>query len=83
MQELTATTLRKSLFRVLMDVARSIPARIHYRKGDAVLISYQQYLALKRGKKRAHKLAPLMKGKIVKPLDQESEDRLLDYMGIH
>lgn len=66
-----------------MGVARSIPARIRYRKGDAVLISYQQYLALKSKQKKPYKLTPLLKGKIVKPLDQESEDLLLDYMGIH
>lgn len=83
MQVITATALRKSLFRVLMGVARSMPARIRYRGGDAILLSYEQYLALRKKKKRLHQLQPLVQGKILKPLNEESEKQLLDYMGIH
>jgi hypothetical protein len=80
---MTATALRKSLFRVLMEVARSVPKRIRYRGGDAILLSYRQYLALRKRKKPSSRLQALMPGKILKPLNQEAEKELLDYMGIH
>lgn len=93
MREMPATTFRKSLFRVLADVSRAIPARIRYKKGDAVILSYEQYRNLlqkkggrssARGKvgKRPHKLKPLIKGMILKPLGEEADEELRRYIGI-
>ena len=81
----TATTLRKELFGVLERAARSIPTRIRYKKGDAVLLSYSQYEAIKRNKRRPKnpkKLQPLLSGKIRKPLNQKAEEELMQYMGL-
>jgi len=90
MNTTTPTSLRKELFRVIKAAARSIPTRIRYKKGDAVILSYQQYLALtqnrklKRSKmKRSGKsLKPLLSGKILKPLNEKAEKELMHYMGL-
>lgn len=85
MKEMTATSLRKELFRALAASARSVPTRIRYKKGDSVLLSYAHYLRLigkpaKMGSSRT--MGPLMEGKILKPLDQEADAELMDYMGL-
>lgn len=85
MQKTTATSLRKDLFGILEKAVREIPTRIQYKKGNAVLLSYNQYLRLK-GKKikpaRRKGLQPLMAGKILKPLDEKAEEELMRYMGL-
>ena len=91
MQEITATSFRKRLFKVLEHTAKAFPTRVRYKKGDSVLMSYRQYLDLtsrptqssrmKRGKGKEG-LSPLVRGRILKPLGKESERELLDYMGI-
>ena len=83
MRELTATSFRQHLFSVLEDAAKSLPTRIHYKKGDSVLLPYHSYLALtQKDKKPSRGLTPLIPGKILKPLDEGAEQELLDYMGI-
>lgn len=69
MKEISATSLRKSLFTVLKNVS-ALPTRIKYRNGDAVLISYEMYKRLKqRTENREPKdLRPLANGKIIKSI---------------
>lgn len=84
MKTTTATSLRKELFRVLERAAHAVPTRVHYKKGDAVILSYNQYRAL-RGKKKGRKskiLSHLIPGKIKKPLNKKADLELLDYVGL-
>jgi len=84
MKEISATSLRKSLFTVLKSVA-NLPTRIKYRNGDAVLISYEMYQKLKNKtqEKDSNILEPLIKGKIIKSItDDECKKELMDYMGL-
>lgn len=89
MKSTTATSLRKELFGALERALRSQPTRIRYKKGDAILLSYRQYQAWQRRRplpKRASRgrrtLAPLIEGKIRKPLDSHAEAELMRYMGL-
>lgn len=83
MKELTATDARKNLFKVLEEASYSMPTRVHYKKGDGVVVSYRQYLGLIHQKKRKKgPLEPLVQGKIVGSLDQNTGKKLLKYMGI-
>ena len=80
----TATSLRKELFGVLDKAIHSIPTRIRYKKKDAVIISYEQYQSLRhknplKGKKR---LVPLVRGRIIKPLDESADEELMRYIGL-
>ncbi len=87
MYSTTPTTLRKELFKVIKAAARFVPTRIRYKKGDAVILSYQQYLALTQKKKlkikkKSKGLKPLLSGKIKKPLNERAEKELMHYMGL-
>ena len=90
LKEITPTSLRKNLFQVLKKTPKSSPTRVHYKEGDSVILSYEEYLRLKsqknfsgrKGKKSSQKLKSLVSGKILKPLNQKAEEELLDYMGI-
>lgn len=82
----TATSLRKSLFRIFEQVAKSAPILVNYKHGDTVIISYHQYLnllqRLKNSGKKTKMLAPLIKGQIIEPLTQKTDDDLMAYMGL-
>lgn len=84
MKTLTATALRKNLFQVLANASRSLPTRIRYKKGVAVITSYRQYLAKfkKNTPKKAMGLVPLVPGRVIKPLGEQAETELLRYMRI-
>lgn len=85
MKSTTATSLRKQLFGVLERTTHSTPTRIRYKKGDAVLMSYRHYQALRQRKKPLTArtgLHPLVDGKIVKPLNEQAEAELMRYMGL-
>lgn len=86
MKTTTATTLRKHLFGILDQATRSIPTRIRYKKRSAILLSTEQYEALKGRRRRPpkgrKKLQPLMAGKIRKPLNDQAEEELMRYMGL-
>ncbi len=85
MQITNPTTLRKNLFKVLADAAHAIPTRVQQKAGDAVIISYSQYVVLKNSKikvKKSKKLEPLMPGKILKPLDETADTELMKYMDL-
>ena len=85
MKTITATALRQNLFQVLAKASRSQPTRIRYKKGEAIITSYRQYMAksqkgtLKRGKG----LEPLIRGKVVKPLGEQAKTELLRYIRIY
>lgn len=85
MKTTTATSLRKELFGVLERAVHSIPTRVRYKKKDAVIISYEQYKSLRhkkkplKGKKR---LVSLVRGRILKPLDESADEELMRYMGL-
>lgn len=85
MKSMTATNLRKNLFRVLAQTTQSIPMRIRYKKQDVVMIPYTQYLRLKdrkRPKAAGKKLRPLIAGKILKPLGAKADAELMRYLGL-
>ena len=85
MKSTTATSLRKDLFGALKRAAHAVPTRIRYKKGEAVLLSYAQYRALRSRKKRSSRaggLKPLLSGKILKPLDHGAEEELIRYIGL-
>lgn len=88
MREISSTKLRQYLFRTLAEVAHSLPVLIHYKKGDSVIISYEQYQSLTKNKnqhkqaKQTKKLEPLVKGKICKPLGKEADQELLSYLNL-
>lgn len=85
MKQITATTLRRRLFHVLAETKRSVPTRVRYRRGDAVVVSYKQYhdlLHRKRGRKRAAGLQPLVEGKIHGTLGDPTGKTLMRYMGL-
>ncbi len=87
MKTTTPTSLRKDLFQVMKSATRFVPTRIRYKKGDAILLSYQQYLTLTQKKKSKFKkkekgLQPLLSGKILKPLNEKAEKALMRYMGL-
>ena len=87
MRSTSATSLRKDLFEVIKEAVRSIPTRIRHKKGDAVILSYRQYLALKGRKYRKGAgslslLKPMIKGRIKGALNERSEEKLLRYMGL-
>ena len=83
MKEMTATSLRKNLFRVLGYTARTHPVKVRYKQGDSVVISYRQFLQLStKQKKQGKLLKPLIQGKIISALGDKSEKELLAYMGI-
>ena len=71
----------------MLDWARhAIPTRIRHKDGDAVVLSYEQYQRLlaksPKSKKDQHDLVPLLRGKILKPLDESTDKALLDHMGL-
>lgn len=83
MNTVTATNLRKSLFKVLSRSSRSIPTLVRYKKEAAVIIPYRQYQALVgKRKKGTGSLTPLVKGKILEPLGRKTDDDLMKYMGL-
>lgn len=84
MKQITATKLRINLFKALRDASHSRPTKIRYKKGDAVVISFADYVRLKLGTKSSKdKSARIrLKGRIVKPLGEDSDVELLKYMGI-
>ena len=85
MHVMTATNLRKELFGVLEKALQATPTKIHYKKGDAIVVSYQQYQALKRarkGMKKGKGLRALVPGKIRKPLNEKAGEELMQYMGL-
>jgi hypothetical protein len=85
MKTLTATDLRKELFHVIEAAIRKIPTRIRYKKKDAVILSYEEYRELKTKapkKKTKKSLKPLIKGKILRPLNKEADQEIMDYMGL-
>lgn len=82
MQKVTATNLRKNLFKVLETSAKRGPTQVVYKKGDSIVLSYRYYQNLLRRGKKSRKLAPLIEGKILKPLDEKSGRELLEHMGI-
>lgn len=85
MKTTTATSLRKELFNVLERAIHAVPTRIHYKKKDAIVLSYERYLALGgRLKKPRHSktLQPLIPGRILKALDEKSEKEVMRYMGL-
>lgn len=83
MRTTTATSLRKELFGILEKAIHAIPTRVRYKKGNAVILSYEQYLNLKHKKKaRGKSLLPLVSGKIRKPLNESSEEELIRYLGL-
>lgn len=84
MRSTSTTSLRKELFGVIEKAAHSIPTRVRHKKGDAVILSYRQYLAMKGKKKQARtgRLKPMMKGRINGALNGQSEKKLLRYMGL-
>lgn len=85
MKSTNATSLRKELFGAIEKAVHSIPTRIRSRKGDAIILSYRQYLSLKGQKNKTHStgLRPLVQGKVVKPLNERTEEELLRYMGLY
>lgn len=85
MRTTTATAARKELFGVLEKAVKFIPTRIKYKKGNAVILAYDQYLALKKrkkDKKSSRELRPLLSGRILKPLNERAEEELVRYMGL-
>lgn len=85
MKVTTPTNLRKELFGVLKKASHSIPTRVTSRKGDAIILSYDQYRSLKGKKKkriRGKGLQPLVEGKILRPLNEKAEEEVMRYMGI-
>lgn len=81
----TATALRKRLFGALAQANRSQPTRIRSKRGDAVLMSYRQYQALRQQKKPSRKrqaLQPLIPGKIRQALDTRADEAVMRYMGL-
>lgn len=85
MESLNSSKFRQELPRLLKKATQKKPIRIHHKDGDAVLISYEEYLRLKKSKsdskKPTKKLKPLLKGKILKTLGEEADQELLEYMG--
>ena len=83
MQKITATALRKNLFKVLDNSIKGGTTQVVHKKGDSIVLSYRYYQNLLRKRREGcKKLIPLVEGKIVKPLDEKSERELLKYMGI-
>ncbi len=84
MRSTTATSLRKELFGVIEKAAHFIPTRVRHKKGDTIILSYHQYLALRGKKKRAGsgRLGPLVRGRITGELNERTEKMLLRYMGL-
>lgn len=89
MREKTATDFRRELFHLLQEAALAIPTRIRYKKGDAVLISYEQYRRLREEpatpkKQRSSRkvMGPMISGKILKPLDESASKELINYMNL-
>lgn len=86
MKSTTATNLRKDLFSVIEKASQLVPTRIRYRKGDAVILSYKQYSALKERKphpaRGSRTLNPLVKGRIIGKLNEKSDKAVMKYMRI-
>ena len=85
LKEITATALRRDLFKVLKSVSKS-PTKIRYKKRYSVILPYEEYQNLTRLKHKKKgtlmKLKPLTGGKILKSLGKQADQELLDYMGI-
>lgn len=85
MKQITATKLRAELFKTLRDAARNLPTKITYKNGNAVIISFEDYVRLKLGVKSIKGKSAgsvKLKGRINEPLGEQSEESLLKYMGI-
>lgn len=90
LKEISATTLRQNLFGVLKKSPKAAPTRVKYKKGDSVILSYDQYFQLTkstsnirtRKSKISKKLEPLIEGKMLKPLNAKTESDLLKHLGI-
>jgi len=84
-KEITATSFRKDLFKVLKNTSHSSPTRIRYKKGCSIILSEEEYRRLKglknnKAGKSLKKLEPLASGKILKSLGKDSDKELLAYM---
>lgn len=83
MKTTTATDFRKNLFNILEASARGETTQILYKKGDSIVLSLRFFQnLLNRERKTDKKLRPLIEGKILKPLDEQADQNLVEYMGI-